>query len=78
MQRESACSLNGPETSALFREPSLEQDIIIGCRTDARVRSAVDSLLAERTGRGHPAVQLYYAHMSTTSYELDISTMPTP
>jgi Protein of unknown function (DUF2971) len=75
-ENEYRVSLDSQAGKFLDLRPDALTGIIIGCRTDAVVCSAIESLLAERAVRGHPAVQLYYARMSPTSYELNIWKTP--
>jgi hypothetical protein len=75
-ENEYRISIDSEAGKYLDLRPEALTGIIIGCRTDWVVRAAVDSLLAERAVRGHPGVRLYYAHMSTTSYELEIRKTP--
>ena len=71
-EQESRIIVYGQADKYLRIQPAALTRIILGCRPSPGVASMVDGLLAERSARGHPPVQVYQATQHHSKYRLVI------
>lgn len=73
-EREHRISIPDAAGKYLRFRPEALRGIILGCRADTDVKTAVAQLLAERTAAQLPPVNLYRAVQNESRYALDIRT----